>query len=175
MAFEDDLVLAESLMEKFAISSSRPEENRIDFVIEATDIKAATRILLRDGNWGYLSAITTLDCPEYAVDETTKEKKLIPGKGHLEVLYHFCRGTTVATLRVKLPYTDPTIDTICDILSSATLYEREAAELMGVTFRGTPNTDRLILAESWPQGVYPLRKAFTGLKDLQTPDEGVCS
>jgi NADH:ubiquinone oxidoreductase subunit C len=175
MTIDDDLKMAESLLEKIAISSTRLEESRVDFVINAADLKTATRTILRVGHWGYLSAITTLDCPEYVVDETTKEKKLDPGKGHLEVLYHFCREAAVVTLRVSLPYADPTIDTICDILSSATLYEREAAELMGITFKGTPNTDRLILAESWPEGVYPLRKAFTGLKDLQTPEEGACS
>lgn len=175
MVIDDDLKLAESLLEKIAISSTRPEENRVDFILNPADIKTATRTILREGHWGYLSAITTLDCPEYKVDETTKEKKLVPGKGHLEVLYHFCRDAAVVTFRVSLPYENPTIDTICDILSSATLYEREAAELMGITFVGTPNTDRLILAESWPEGVYPLRKAFTGLKDLQTPEEGVCS
>ena len=74
------------------------------------------------------------------------------------MLYHFCRGAAIATVRVSLPYDDPTIDTICDILSSASLYEREAAELVGVDFNGTPNTDRLVLPDSWPDGVYPLRK-----------------
>ena len=175
MGIEDDLKLAESLLEKITLSTSRPEENRVDFVIDAANIKTAATILLRDGHWGYLSAITAMDPPEYQVDDATKEKKLIPGRGNVEVLYHFCRGAAIATVRVSLPYADPSIDTICDILSSATLYEREAAELLGVVFRGTPNTDRLILPESWPDGVYPLRKSFTGLKEIQTPEEGVSS
>lgn len=175
MGLDDDLKLAESLLEKITISTSRPEENRVDFVIDRDNIKTAAKILLRDGHWGYLSAISAMDSPEYSVDETTKEKKLIPGRGNVEVLYHFCRGAAIATVRVSLPYADPSIDTICDILSSATLYEREAAELLGVVFRGTPNTDRLILPESWPDGVYPLRKEFTSLKDIQTPEQGVCS
>jgi Ni,Fe-hydrogenase III component G len=29
---------------------------------------------------------------------------------------------------------------------------------------GTPNTDRLVLSDDWPKGVYPLRKDFTGLE-----------
>lgn len=175
MGLDDDLKLAESLLEKITISTSRPEENRVDFVIDRDNIKTAAKILLRDGHWGYLSAISAMDSPEYSFDEATKEKKLIPDRGNVEVLYHFCRGAAIATVRVSLPYADPSIDTICDILSSATLYEREAAELLGVVFRGTPNTDRLILPESWPDGVFPLRKAFTSLKDIQTPEEGVCS
>jgi NADH:ubiquinone oxidoreductase subunit C len=172
MTLDDELKLAESLLADVALSTSRPEENRVDVVIDAANIKAATKIILRDGHWGYLSAITAMDVPEYAIDEVSKERKPIPDHGHLEVLYHFCRGAAVATLRVSLPYSDPSIDTICDILSSATLYEREAAELLGITFRGTPNTDRLVLPENWPDGVYPLRKTFTGLKEQLSSEEG---
>ena len=174
MALEDDLKLAESLLAKMAKAITRPEENRVDVLIDAADIKAAAKAILRDGHWGYLSAITALDQPEYEVDEATKEKKPLPDKGYVEVLYHFCRGAAVATLRARLPYADTNIDSICDILSSATLFEREAAELLGITFRGAPNTDRLVLPENWPAGVYPLRKSFTGLKEV-TPEEGVCS
>jgi Ni,Fe-hydrogenase III component G len=29
---------------------------------------------------------------------------------------------------------------------------------------GTPVIDHLLLPEHWPEGVYPLRKSFTGLK-----------
>jgi len=175
MALVEDLKSAETLLEKFSLQVSSPEENRVDITIDPLNIKAAVKILLYDGHWGYLSAITALDQPEYEIDETTKEKKVIVGKGSLGLLYHFCRGAAVATLRVSLPYADPAIDSICDILSSAILYEREAAELLGIQFRGTPNTDHLVLPDSWPDGVYPLRKTFTGLKDIPTPEEGACS
>lgn len=175
MGLDDDLKLAETLLETITILTVRPEENRVDIVIDRDDIKSAVKTLVMDAHWGYLAAITAMDQPEYGVDETTKEKRIIPGKGGLEVLYHFCRGAAIATVRVSLTYADPAIDTICDIISSATLYEREAAELVGIVFRGTPNTDRLVLPESWPEGVYPLRKSFTSLKDIQAPEEGVCS
>lgn len=175
MALVDDLKTAETLLEKFTLKVSFPEENRLDVTIDPVNIKPAVSILLFEGHWGYLSAITALDQPEYEIDETTKEKKLLAGKGSLGLLYHFCRGAAVVTLRVSLPYANPSIDSICDILSSATLYEREAAELLGVNFKGTPNTDHLILPDSWPNGVYPLRKSFTGLQEIPTPEEGVCS
>jgi Ni,Fe-hydrogenase III component G len=70
----------------------------------------------------------------------------------------------VLTLRVTLPYSEAVIDSICDIDMAAQLYEREAAELFGIEFRGAPSTDHLVLPDDWPVGVYPLRKAFTGLK-----------
>jgi NADH:ubiquinone oxidoreductase subunit C len=174
MGIEDDLNLAETLLEKITISTNRPEENRIDFVINAADLKTAVKTLLIDTHWGYLSAITGLDQPEYE-DEISETQKVIPGRGNIEILYHFCRGAAITTLRVSVPYTDPTIDSICDILSSATLYERETMELFGVNFRGTPNTDHLVLPDSWPDGVYPLRKSFTGLEKIETPVEGASS
>ncbi len=175
MTITDDLKAAEVLLEKITLQLSTPEENRKDFTIKPEDIKSAVKKLLFEGHWGYLSAITALDNPEYTVDEETKEKKVIPRKGSLELLYHFCRGAAIATLRVALPYEDPSIDSICDILSSATLYEREASELLGIHFRGTPNTDHLILPDNWPDGVYPLRKSFTSLQEIKSPEEGVCS
>lgn len=172
MTIEADLKQVEELLEKLTISKNSPEENRLDFVIDRANLKPAVTAILIEGHWGYLSAITALDQPVYDVDVATNEKKLVPDQGNVEVLYHFCRGAAVATLRVSVPYADPNLDSICDILSSASLYEREAMELLGVNFVGTPNTDRLILPESWPEGVYPLRKSFTGLQKTESPVEG---
>jgi Ni,Fe-hydrogenase III component G len=172
MTIEEDLRQVEALLEKVTLSSNHPEENRIDLVIDRVNLKPAVKAILIDGHWGYLSAITALDQPVYDIDFETNEKKLVLDQGNVEVLYHFCRGAAVATLRVSVPYADPNLDSICDILSSASLYEREAMELLGVNFVGTPNTDRLILPESWPEGVYPLRKSFTGLQKTESPVEG---
>ena len=36
--------------------------------------------------------------------------------------------------------------------------EREYMDLLGMKFTGHPNPKRLILADDWPEGVYPLRK-----------------
>ncbi|NTV37174.1 MAG: NADH-quinone oxidoreductase subunit C, partial [Anaerolineaceae bacterium] len=91
-----------------------------------------------------------------------------PGAGaHFEVLYTFFEGAAVANMRVSLSYDKPVLPTICDIIPSATLYERELMELFGVTIDGTPSLDRLILSDDWPEGVYPLRKSFTGLDSQQ--------
>jgi Ni,Fe-hydrogenase III component G len=67
-----------------------------------------------------------------------------------------------------VPYSKPQIDSICGIIPSATIYEREVIELFGFNLLNTPNTEKLILPDSWPDGVYPLRKSFTRLQDLET-------
>jgi NADH-quinone oxidoreductase subunit C len=71
----------------------------------------------------------------------------------------FGRGVEV-TVRASLPRDKPTIETIGDVRESAYLYEREVHDLLGVEFTGHPNLARFLLAEEWPEGVYPLRKEF---------------
>ena len=167
METQELLQRAEELLKVFTESTTRPEENRMDVYITADNIKPAVKALLIDGGWGYLSAITGLDCPDYEIDETTKEKVAVAGKGHLEALYHFCEVAAVVTLRVQLPYDNPHIESICDLIPSVSFFEREAMELLGINFDNTPITAHLILPDSWPEGVYPLRKTFRGLDKEQ--------
>ena len=164
METEKALEIAESLLKEFAVSTNRPEANRLDVAIDRTNLKPAVKALLGNKHWGYLAAITGLDNAVWKVDETTKERTLDPKGGSLEVLYHFCKSAAVTTLRVALPYNDAKVESICDVISSVSLYEREAAELFGIEFIGTPNTDHLVLPDDWPAEVYPLRKAFTGFE-----------
>jgi NADH:ubiquinone oxidoreductase subunit C len=154
---------ARELLKKWTVSENIPEENRLDIVINGGEIKECVRALVA-AKWGYLAAISTLDHPEYSIEEGSNERKAIPDRGEVELLYHFCNGAAITTLRVTLPYAKNKIESICDIIPSATLYEREAMELMGIEFVGTPNVDHLLLPDGWPENVYPLRKAFTGLE-----------
>jgi Ni,Fe-hydrogenase III component G len=151
----DPLEFAENLLAPWAARMNRPEDNRLDVYLERDKFKAAAQAVYGSG-WGYLAAITGLDLPPVPEDGVEPE-------GHIEVLYHFCQNAAVLTLRIRLPYADPTIETVCDLSPSATLYERELMELFGVEITGTPNTDRLVLPDDWPDGVYPLRKSFAGL------------
>ncbi len=79
-------------------------------------------------------------------------------EGSVEILYHFCNKAAVVTLRVSARYSFPVINSICDIIPSATLYERELSEMFGVKVVGTPNKEHLLLPDDWPDGVFPLRK-----------------
>jgi len=160
---EEIIQNADAALQPWKVSSSNPEENRLDVVIAAKDIKACTQALI-DIKWGYLSAITGLDHPEYSIAEGTNVKTALPDNGQVEVLYHFCSGPVVVTLRVMVPYANPAIDSICDIIPSATLYERETIELLGIDFVGTPSTEKLLLPDDWPAGVFPLRKSFISLE-----------
>jgi len=78
-----------------------------------------------------------------------------------EILYHFSddKSGTVYSLRVELRDRDrPCVDSITPICSAAEWVEREIWEMLGITFKNHPNLKRLLLAEDWPDGKYPLRK-----------------
>lgn len=159
---------AQKLLEPWAEQVNSPEENRLDVVVKPQDLKAAFGALVQD-EWGYLAAISALDLPAPAGEGEASDA---PAEGRIEVLYHLCRGAAVATLRVRVPYSDAVIPSICDLYPAATLYEREAMELLGVVFEGTPDSEHLVLPDEWPAGVYPLRKSFTGFGDPADATKG---
>jgi Ni,Fe-hydrogenase III component G len=153
------------ILEKWIERSQTTDENRLDIWISTANLKPAVQSLV-EIRWGYLITITGLDIPPVH-DQDNNE--LQPGQ--LEALYHFANDADIITIRVKVPYSKPQIDSICEIIPSATIYEREVIELFGFDLLNTPNTEKLILPDSWPEGVYPLRKSFTNLQDLVTSNK----
>ncbi|MCX8025516.1 MAG: NADH-quinone oxidoreductase subunit C [Thermanaerothrix sp.] len=136
-----------------------PQPNRLDVVIGREDLLAVVEAL-KNAHWGYLSAITGMDRPSTATPDSAQNE------GTIEVLYHFCEKDKVLTLRVSVPYSDASLPSICNVLPSATLFERELSEMFGVNIVGTPDPSRLLLPENWPSGVYPLRKSFSGFSEV---------
>jgi Ni,Fe-hydrogenase III component G len=134
---------ARVLLARWEQNLTQPELNRLDLTLSASDLLPAVQTL---GNvhWGYLAAITGLDLGLSA--------------GVIEVLYHFCAGAAVVTLRVPVSRDEPVVPSVCGLIASASLFERELIEMFGVTVTDTPNPARLFLPDDWPEGVYPLRK-----------------
>ena len=78
----------------------------------------------------------------------------------LEVVAHI--GYSICVLvKTTIPKDKPEINSITDILPAASLYEREAHDLLGIVFKGHPNLKRVFIPEDWPKGVYPLRKEYS--------------
>lgn len=59
-------------------------------------------------------------------------------------------------IRVQVPGDDPTIDSITAVHPAADSHEREAWDLLGITFEGHPQLSRILLPDDW-EG-HPLRK-----------------
>src|SRR5512145_3055454 len=111
---ETAVQIATDLLAPWAKAPTTPEPNRLDVMLESADLVAAIETLLQ-GRWGYLATITGLD--------------LGPETGALEVLYHFCSGATVLTLRVRIDRANASVPTVCGAIPSASLYERELSEM----------------------------------------------
>ena len=78
-----------------------------------------------------------------------------------EVLYHFTNDETGCIVTVKAFIRDrekPAIESITPFLPGAEWIEREIHDILGIEITNHPNMRRLILADDWPEGVYPLRK-----------------
>lgn len=125
--------------------ANHPAPNRLDVTLETAELLPAIQSL-HCTHWGYLAAITGLDTGN-----------------QFEVLYHFCAGPVVVTLRVKVAKETAVLPSICPIIPSASFFERELLEMFGLTITNTPNTNHLFLPDEWPEGIYPLRKEFHAL------------
>lgn len=145
MTTETTLQTGAKLVESWTEATNTPEPNRLDVTVEPGNLIAAVTAL-HSARWGYLSAITGLDLGVEA--------------GKFEVLYHFCEGAAIITLRVPVPRENATVPSIYNVIPSVSFYERELQEMFGVVVEDTPNPDKLFLPDDWPDGVYPLRKDF---------------
>jgi Ni,Fe-hydrogenase III component G len=124
-------------------AQNEPESNRVDVVIDPTDLVSVVQELT-DLGWGYLAAITGIDLGLAA--------------GEIEVLYHFCEGDATLTLRVRVPRDTAEVPSVLGVTAAAWLYEQELREMMGVKVTGLPDSGYLFLPDDWREGDYPLRK-----------------
>ena len=78
-----------------------------------------------------------------------------------EVVYHYSYDQTGCVISLRAFIRDrenPAIESIMPFLPGAEWIERETHDVLGIDFKNHPNLKRLILADDWPEGVYPLRK-----------------
>jgi Ni,Fe-hydrogenase III component G len=72
--------------------------------------------------------------------------------------FAFDKEEFVVNMRTKVNADNPVMDSITPDIFGAGWSEREFQDLLGMEFTGHPNPKRLILADDWPEGIYPLRK-----------------
>ncbi|MBN2385684.1 MAG: NADH-quinone oxidoreductase subunit C [Anaerolineales bacterium] len=148
MNTEEILNLASEVVRAWDWTSQveRPRPGQLDVYISSLAELVPVVVGLRVKRLGYLAAIVGLD--------------LGPAVDALEVLYHFCPGDALIALRVRLPRRDAVLPSLCEVIPSAEVFERELAEMFGIQITGLHTPERLYLPDDWPDGVYPLRKDF---------------
>ncbi len=72
-------------------------------------------------------------------------------------LYSFELKHTFA-VKVYCPRDNPTVPSVADLWPAADWHEREAFDLLGITFSGHPDLRRILLADDWVG--FPLRKDY---------------
>ena len=97
----------------------------------------------------------------------------------IDVLSHWCfePAGVVVTVKALAARPELALDSLANDIPAANWIEREMHDLLGANFRNHPDMRRLLLDDSWPEGVYPLRKDFDQIADRpplpknQTPPE----
>ena len=125
------------------IDIEQKSDSRIFLLCEAENSFAVSKFLFEDVPLRFVIAtgIDSEDC--------------------FEILYHFSNDETGCFVTVKAFIRDrenPAIESIAPFLPAAEWIEREIHDILGIDFNNHPDMRRLILADDWPEGVYPLRK-----------------
>jgi len=83
-----------------------------------------------------------------------------PMEPRFEVLYllHSIERNERIKLKVALPGSEPSVESVCSVWEGAEWYEREVLDLFGVTFTNHPDPRRIMMPDYW-EG-HPLRKDF---------------
>ena len=126
-------------------ATEQPLDNRVYLSCEAENAYAINKFLLEDIKARFVTAtgIDAEDC--------------------FEIIYHYSYDQTGCVINVKAFIHDrenPSIESITPILPAAEWIEREIHDVLGIDFKNHPNLKRLLLADDWPEGVYPMRKEF---------------
>ena len=115
---------------------------RVYFSLDKNDIFKATQVLFKELELRFITATAT-DMRDY-----------------FEIIYHFSNDPAGEVYSARVILEDklkPEIQSITPLFPGAEWIEREIWEMLGINFKGHPNLKRLLLAEEWPEGEYPLR------------------
>lgn len=116
---------------------------RVYFTVGQEDVFEAVKFLFRDLGLRFATA-SGMEKPE-----------------GLEVLYHFSfdpKGEFYSLRTLIKDKKHPEIESVTPLFPGAEWIEREMWEMLGINFKNHPNLKRLLIADDWPEGNYPLRK-----------------
>jgi len=140
---QEELVQKLQEIKSKATAIEQPLDNRINIHCEAANGYEISRFLFEDIQARFVIS-TAIDCEDY-----------------FEVIYHFAYDQTGCMINLKAfirDHENPQIETLALLIDGAEWIEREMHDLYGIDFKNHPRLERLILADDWPEGDYPLRK-----------------
>lgn len=151
MALESS-VIQQKVMDQFGTSVSDfiPLHDILTFEVNPQAIKEVIQFLKEDETlrFNFLTDVCGIHYPEY--DENRQ----------LAVVYHLHNWIDGVRVRLKcfLPISNPEIDSVADLFSSANWQERETYDFYGIIFKGHPQLKRILNMDEMT--VFPLRKEY---------------
>lgn len=161
---QDEQKIVDTLKSQFGekiLESDVPRERRINIKVADPDHLEIFSFAMEKWQAWHLIAISSVDKPD----------------GVIAAVYHFdirppFGGQAAISMNLMIDCESrekPKLASAFNLIPGAEFFEREAHDLMGIFFEGNPNLSRLILPDSFPEGVYPLRKDF--LLDIQKEEQ----
>jgi NADH-quinone oxidoreductase subunit C len=125
-----------------------PREDLVRVSVPRDSILPFCKFLRDELHCEHLNLVSALDWPE-----------------NFECVYHITSYLEeyMVELHVKIPKDDPKIASLSEVWRGADFPEREAYDMMGITFEGHPDHRRILLPDD--VDYYPLRKDFEGQTD----------
>lgn len=141
--------LNERVREKFPeaiVATEIPVPRIIYITIKTSCISGICRYLFEQGA-RFVTSIAT--------DLSAKKDKI-----EVSHVFSFDEDGLTVVIRGQVNVSNPAVDSISPVIPAANWSERECHDMLGIDFIGHPDPRRLVLADDWPDDLYPLRKDF---------------
>ncbi len=125
--------------------------------IEASNWVSAHQIARDDHDLVFFSWLSAVDWANDVASGDPLTEEVAERFEVLSTVADLTEGRRV-TFSVALPKDKPEIDSLVDVYAGANWHEREAAEMLGINFKGHPDLVHLYLPDSFIGN--PLRKSF---------------
>jgi len=127
------------------LTASQPLADTLQFAIDRKAVPAIVDALVNELRARYMISVGT-------------DRRSLTGDFGISHLFSLDRDHFYVLLESAVPEEDLRIASITPIIPGANWAEREFRDAVGVSPEGHPDPRRLLLADDWPEGVYPLRR-----------------
>jgi Ni,Fe-hydrogenase III large subunit/Ni,Fe-hydrogenase III component G len=129
------------------MSADQPQADTLHFTIDKRALRAVVDGLVNELQARFVISVGT-------------DKRPITGDFGILHLFSLDREHLYVLLESPVSESDLRIDSITPVVPGADWAEREFRDAVGVHPEGHPDPRRLLLADDWPEGTYPLRRDF---------------
>jgi len=139
--------IMDSRIERHSIGPKKNDLIQIWFKVDREIFKDAVKHLMNLEEY-----------PHFAVSSGYEWKDKIEIVNHFSI-YNGNKGEEITiNFTVPLPKSDPTIETISDLIPGALIAEQEKQEMLGIKVKDIPKDKRVFISEDFPKEMYPWRK-----------------